>query len=236
MGSRILLAAAVGQEIGLIGSSLVGSSRYKIGPFRVQRGLLSGQSIFLVTGGMGAVAMATTLSALMPEVRPDFLLLVGCGGGFWDAGVRPLHMAVASEEIAPQLGVEEFGGAGLPQPVDLLDNRIDLDTEISRQACYVLSQAFRGTPIRYGPFVTVSTITATERTARQYYQTYEAIVENMEGFGAAYACKVFGVPMVEIRCVSNVVGDRNKASWKLRESFKAAQEAALVLLRSGVVP
>lgn len=235
MGSGILLAAAVDQELELIRSSLAGSSRHKIGPFRVEKGLLSGQSIFLVTGGMGAVAMATTLSALMPEIRPDFFLLVGCGGGFLEAGMRPLHIAVASEEIAPQLGVEEVSGAGLPQPLDSLDNRIGLDTEISRQACHVLSQAFWGSPTLYGSFVTVSTITANEKTAHQYYQTYEAIVENMEGFGAAYVCKVFGVPMVEIRCVSNVVGDRNKANWKLRESFKTAQEAALALLRLGVL-
>ncbi len=51
-------------------------------------------------------------------------------------------------------------------------------------------------------------------------------VEAMEGFGVLRACELAGVPAVELRAISNAVGEPDRAKWRLDEAF-AALAAAL---------
>ena len=47
-----------------------------------------------------------------------------------------------------------------------------------------------------------------------------AEVEAMEGFGVLRACALAGVPAVELRVVSNAIGEPDRAKWKFLESFE----------------
>jgi nucleoside phosphorylase len=51
-------------------------------------------------------------------------------------------------------------------------------------------------------------------------------VEAMEGFGVLRACVLAGVPAVEVRAVSNEVGERDRARWEIPTAL-AALDAAL---------
>jgi futalosine hydrolase len=51
-----------------------------------------------------------------------------------------------------------------------------------------------------------------------------AEVEAMEGFGVLRACALAGVPAVELRIVSNLVGEPDRAKWKFLESFELIGE------------
>ncbi len=44
-------------------------------------------------------------------------------------------------------------------------------------------------------------------------------VEAMEGFGVLRACALAGVPAVELRVVSNAMGESDRAKWRLDEAF-----------------
>jgi len=45
----------------------------------------------------------------------------------------------------------------------------------------------------------------------------------------AMACKLARIPLIVIRGISNIAGDRNKANWNVKAALKAAVE--LVVLR-----
>jgi nucleoside phosphorylase len=51
-------------------------------------------------------------------------------------------------------------------------------------------------------------------------------VEAMEGFAVLRACALAGVPAVEVRAVSNEVGERDRARWEIPKAL-AALDAAL---------
>jgi nucleoside phosphorylase len=51
-------------------------------------------------------------------------------------------------------------------------------------------------------------------------------VEAMEGFAVLRACALAGVPAVEVRAVSNDVGERDRARWEIPRAL-AALDAAL---------
>ncbi|HDM10421.1 MAG TPA: futalosine hydrolase [Desulfobacteraceae bacterium] len=231
--TRVMVTAAVPEELGLIRDCLADGKTEIIGQSKVNRGSYSGYDLFLCVGGVGSVSMATTLTVFILTISPDYVMLIGSAGGFSQAGTKVLDVAIATEEIAAQLGVEGWP-KGAIEPLNLAANQIELDQKLAGRAVAALKTSSMRVDVRSGPFVTVSTVTASRDTAENYYFTHRAIAENMEGFGAAYSCKFFGVPFLELRVVSNEVGDRNRARWQLDKACQRVQEVALSLLRSEV--
>jgi futalosine hydrolase len=63
-------------------------------------------------------------------------------------------------------------------------------------------------------------------------------VEAMEGFGVLRAAALAGVPAVEIRAISNRIGDADRSRWQVEEAIDALSRATpgLIAQISGVVP
>ena len=80
------------------------------------------------------------------------------------------------------------------------------------------------------PFGTSDSVTADEGAAAYLRQRFGVAVESMEGAGAARAAAHLGVPFVELRGVSNVVGERDKSAWRLPAAVAAACRAAAAAL------
>jgi futalosine hydrolase len=53
----------------------------------------------------------------------------------------------------------------------------------------------------------------------------------MEGFGVATAAKLWDLPVLEIRTISNVVGPRDREAWRMKEAFAALEAAGKILRR-----
>jgi futalosine hydrolase len=80
---------------------------------------------------------------------------------------------------------------------------------------------------RRAKFVTVSTCTGTQDAAEAIERRTGGAVENMEGAAIAHVAHLVGVPVGEIRAISNIVTNRDVKSWRLKEAAAAAQEAVL---------
>jgi futalosine hydrolase len=51
-----------------------------------------------------------------------------------------------------------------------------------------------------------------------------AEVEAMEGFGVLRACELAGVPAVELRVISNTIGESDRSKWRFEEAFEVLAE------------
>lgn len=81
-----------------------------------------------------------------------------------------------------------------------------------------------------GPVLTVSTVTGSaERAAALAARHPGALAEAMEGFGVAEAATRYGVPVLELRTVSNPVGPRDRAAWRIGEALAALERAFAAL-------
>ena len=54
--------------------------------------------------------------------------------------------------------------------------------------------------------------------------SHDVDVEAMEGFAVLRACELAGVPAVEVRVVSNEIGEPDRALWRFNEAFAALGE------------
>lgn len=70
------------------------------------------------------------------------------------------------------------------------------------------------------PIATSAAVSGPTSTA-----THEFRVEGMEGFAVLRACEAAGVPAVELRVVSNDIGEGNRALWMMRRAVEVLDDA-----------
>ncbi|MER6343644.1 futalosine hydrolase [Streptomyces sp. NPDC001595] len=176
----------------------------------------------VVAAGVGparaAAATATALTAAARDGRPYHLVVsAGIGGGF--APEAPVGSLVVADEItAADLGAETADGF---LPV----TELGFGTVTHRPPETLVREVAAATGARAGAVLTVSTVTGTaERAAALRARHPRALAEAMEGFGVAEAAAVHGLPVLELRAVSNPVGPRDRAAWRIGEALQALAE------------
>lgn len=185
-----------------------GAEVHRAGPFDV------------LAGGVGpAAAAAAAAFALAAAPEPYGLVLsAGIGGGFAPAApVRSL--VVATRIVAADLGAETPDGF-----VPVTGLGFGRDTFLPPEA--LVREVAAVTGAVPGPVLTVSTVTGSSaRTAALLAAHPGAVAEAMEGFGVAEAAGRTGVPVLELRAVSNPVGPRDRDAWRIGDALAALTEA-----------
>jgi futalosine hydrolase len=83
---------------------------------------------------------------------------------------------------------------------------------------------------RRAGFVTVNACSGTDQEACERETRTNGSVESMEGAAIAHVAMLYGIPVGEIRGISNRAGNRDRAAWKVKEAATAAQETLLAWL------
>lgn len=188
--------------------------------------------------GPGLVNTAQSITAAIEKERPGLILMTGCAGAFGRSGMAVGDIGVATEENDAHLGIESERETWPPEelPFNLAEfdgtgvkNRFILDGNMAGDVMEILKgEAFPWKAnIAKGPFVTVSTITATDRGADRLYNRFRPLMENMEGVAAAHISRHYRIPFLEIRCASNLVGKRDRGKWDLPLACSRSAEAAI---------
>jgi futalosine hydrolase len=84
--------------------------------------------------------------------------------------------------------------------------------------------------------VSVNEISTSTEKIKLLSEKYKADIESMEGAAVHYVCTLQQIPFVQIRGISNLVGERDKSKWKIRESLHAATNACINLINKIQLP
>jgi futalosine hydrolase len=237
----ILIAAAVAGELEDLQKSLTGAAERRIGEQCVTSGRIGQQAVRLVVTGPGMANTVHGLTVAIAAKMPGLILQTGCGGGFSEAGLKNGDVAIASKEIDIHLGLElagpedALGALEFPvikKPGREIFNCYPVDAREHGRAVKGLKVALAGSGVNVfsGPFITGATVTASATRSRHLHQHHGALVENMEGAGAAHVAALYDIPFLEIRAVSNRVGDRDKSRWDLPLAFRRCSQAVKAFL------
>lgn len=80
-----------------------------------------------------------------------------------------------------------------------------------------------------GPCLTASQVTGTADEAEVLSRRWGALAESMEGAAAAHICALYDTPFLEVRGISNLIGDRDRSSWQIDRAVRASATAALTI-------
>ncbi|RUT35483.1 futalosine hydrolase [Paenibacillus zeisoli] len=199
----------------------------------VQRGLLTGPgeaAVDVRLAGVGSAAAAASTARILATAADgyDLVISAGIGGGF--PGLAEIGtVVVASAITAADLGAETQEGFSSVDELGFGSSSIAVQAELAARLTGALQVA--GVPVQSGPIVTVTTATGTAATAEAIAgRVPGACAEAMEGFGVATAAEQAGLPVLEIRGISNPVGPRDRSAWRIGDAL-AALEAAFTQLQ-----
>jgi futalosine hydrolase len=168
--------------------------------------------------------------------KPALVIQTGVAGAYVPAGIPVGAVVLADTEIYGDLGVRTIDGwqpmeaVGIPlvaardgQPARF--NYFPLDQTLVAHASRIGGSLIA----RTGPFLTLSVVTGVRALGDELHERFGALCESMEGVAAAHVCALHDVPFLEVRGISNLVEDRDRRKWRIKEAADAAQDVVLKL-------
>jgi futalosine hydrolase len=208
---RVLIMTAVPAERDAVLRGLHGDTRFDV----------------LVAGVSSVVAAVNTARALM-TADYSLVISVGIGGGF-PGRTEVGSLVVANEIVIADLGAETLEGFRSVDELGFGFTQIQIDASLVDRVTGALLVA--KLPVNTGPVLTVSTVTGTAaRGVELAARIPGATAEAMEGYGVGCAALDRGLPVLEIRAISNMVGPRERSSWRIKEALEVLEAASAVLM------
>ncbi|MCE7794036.1 futalosine hydrolase [Salipaludibacillus sp. CUR1] len=184
----------------------------------ILKGLQSDHRFQVETIGVGPVAAAARTALLLGDNSYKAVINMGVAGGI-PSNVQIGDAVIASEIIAGDLGAESPEGFKPLEELGFGVSRLKCDNRIVSPLKKEINNNTDIT-VHTGAVLTLSTVTGSAETLERLKMRFpEASAEAMEGFGAATAADLHGVPFYEIRTISNAAGPRNKNAWRLKDAL-----------------
>ncbi|MGW5422264.1 futalosine hydrolase [Streptomyces sp. NPDC003943] len=183
----------------------------------------------VLAAGVGPAAAAVAAATALATCAYGLVVSAGIAGGFQP--LAPLGSVVVSDAVvAADLGAQTPDGYLAVEELGFGRSAHRVAKPLRDLIAAALPDAV------VGPVLTVSTVTGTAGRAAELAERHPgAVAEAMEGFGVAEAAAAHGVPVVEIRAVSNAVGPRDRAAWRIGEALAALRGAFQQLSRTAFV-
>jgi futalosine hydrolase len=235
----VLIIAAVPQEITVLEHSLEYPSRSKMSVFPTVDGIVGNMPVVICVSGVGKINAAGATAAMIERYQPQLVISTGCAGAYAGSGLSIGDLAVADSEVLGDEGVITSRGwldlQGMKMPCLVQGeqsyfNELPLSPHAVEHARQLAAAS--GIVVACGRFVTLSTCSGTDQQGEEHAWRFNAVCENMEGAAVALTCLRYGIDCLEIRGISNLVKERNLASWDIAVAVEAAQHFVLRYLKA----
>ncbi|MGG1664237.1 futalosine hydrolase [Brevibacillus sp. NRS-1366] len=193
----------------------------------VLRGLQGDHRFTLLIGGVGPATAAASTARELATSEYDLVICAGICGGF-NGRAEVGSLVVASDIICADLGAETPEGFCAVDELGFGSSRAEVDQNLATQVTNAMQS--QGLAAKMGQVLTLSTVTGSAETAAALANRMpDAAAEAMEGYGVAIAAQQQGLPILEIRAVSNAIGPRDKSAWRIKDALGALEKASSVL-------
>lgn len=168
----------------------------------------------LITG-VGLTAATYQLTKKVLSDRPRFILQAGICGSL-DNYLSPGHIVVVEKETIGDLGVMEKGN--FSSVFNLGFAQLNEEPWSNGRLCNNIS-VLQKTGLTIADGVTINEITTNHDRINFYREHLKANIETMEGAALHYVALCEKIPFLQLRSVSNYVGERDKNKWAVREAI-----------------
>jgi futalosine hydrolase len=181
----------------------------------------------LITG-VGSIPTAWSLTRAVVKNRPDCIIQAGIAGSFNPGNIGQV-MAV-KEEAFGDVGVQEKGSFQSIFDLNLLDR--DIAPFSNGLLVNPYNKWLDSTGVRQVRAITINEITTSSTRIEWYQQNIAPVVESMEGAALHYVCLQERIPFLQLRAVSNDIGQRDKSKWDFPGSIAALNSQLASILEN----
>jgi len=212
MGKNILVVAATAKEIN---------------PFieLTRTGDINNADILI--SGIGLAASTYHLAKQSSLKKYDLVIQAGVAGCF-DLQI-PLGavVAVKQDAIADQSVVE------LERLKTLFDLNLVPQDQYPYKKGWLINtnkEVLKKTKLKTVKGISVNQISTSKQMIKFYRDVFDPVTESMEGAALHYVCLMENVPFVQIRSISNYIGERNKKKWDMMDSIMNLNDSLMRII------
>jgi futalosine hydrolase len=174
-------------------------------------------NVIFNVSGVGMLATCFSLTKLIYDQKPDLIIQAGIAGCF-DSEIFLAEVVAVKDEVAGDIGVEENGVFS-----DLFDMNFQKENEFpftSRNLVNTWLPKYNLLQLEEIAGITVNEISTRKDRIEQLRIKYKPVIESMEGAALHYVGLQTHVPFIQLRAISNYIGERDKSKWKFNEAFE----------------
>ncbi len=165
----------------------------------------------VLIGGIGLTATTYSLMKQIHIKKPDLIIQAGVGGSF-ETSIPPGKVVIVKQEaIADQSVIE------LNKLKTLFDLKLVPQDQFPYKNGWLINknEVLKKSKLKKVKGISVNEITTSKQKVKFYQETFDPVIESMEGAALHYVCLMENIPFIQIRSVSNYIAERNKKNWKM---------------------
>ena len=169
----------------------------------------------LITG-IGLTATTYHLTKQLRLKKYDLVIQTGVAGCFNKKLSLGSVVVINKDAIADQSVIE------LKQLKTLFDLKLVPADQFPYTKTWLVNPHtdwLKKTKLKQVKGISVNEITTSKQKVAFYEESFGAVTESMEGAALHYTCLMENVPFLQIRSMSNYIGERNKKNWNMKESI-----------------
>src|SRR5688500_7265227 len=212
---------------------LVAATVMEISPFLswyrdAKNSLADDLNIDIRITGIGLTASTYSICRQIQIRRPDLIIQAGIGGCFDQSIPLGSVMAIKQEAIGDQAVIE----AGKMKT--LFDLGLVPGNQFPFSNGWLINKSgiLKKTKLKKVKGITTNEITTAKQRIKLYRENFDPAIESLEGAALHYVCLVEKIQFLQVRSVSNYIGERNKKNWNMKDSIVNLNKELTGLLES----
>jgi len=202
---------------------IVAATRFEIEPF-----LKKNNSPEILITGVGIPATIFHVTKKIIEKKFDYVIQAGIGGTFTDS-LNLADVVAIKQDTFGDLGIDESGNFSDLFEVGFLDKNDFPFSDGWLVNPNSLNEKIKLTKARS---VTINKITDDPQQLKKLKQKYMPEVESMEGAAFHYVCLQQKINFLQLRGISNKVGERDKKNWQIKNAIENLNKELLEIIKN----
>lgn len=218
MGKNILVVAATAIEIGPF-----------IKTINTSNGRFQSTGVDILVSGVGLTASTFHIARQLQLKKYGLVIQAGVAGCFDFKIALGDVVAVKQDTIADQSVVE------MKKLKTLFDLALVPHNQYPYQNGWLLNphkEILKKTKLKTVKGISVNNISTSKQVIKFYREVFHPATESMEGAALHYVCLMEKIPFLQIRSISNYIGERNRKKWNLLESIYNLNESLISMINN----
>lgn len=183
----------------------------------------------VLISGIGLTSTAYHLTKQINLKRPDLIIQAGVAGSF-DKKIKPGDVVLIKQDTIADESVVE-----LEKLKTIFDLKLVPQNQFPFKNGWLINphtKLMKKTKLKMVKAVSVNQISVSKTTINFYRKKFNPAVESMEGAALHYVCLMEKIPFLQIRSISNYIGERNKKNWNMMDSINNLNKTLISIINN----
>ncbi len=217
MGKNILVLAATAKEISPF-----------IQAMKKDDAVLKNNNIDILVAGIGLTATAYQLTKQLALKNYNLVIQAGVAGSYDTTVQLGKVLVVKQDSIADQSVVE------MKKLKTLFDLKLVPHNQHPYKNDWLINphkEILKLAGLKQVKGISVNEISTSKQMIKFYRETFNPVTESMEGAALHYVCLMENIPFIQLRSISNYIGERNKKKWDMQDSINNLNNELMRLIK-----